>query len=205
MMADSRDLLMDEELVERFLDGHTTREEDEALAHAMVRFFPHPQGSSPEEFPEYVAERVGYILTELDDRELVNKWLFQVPGLPRFVAAMSQLEVMLEGLDPDHWLVAELDRIPVPEDLDHVWLKNDRRGGATHLGMCIGTQLVQRHFAETGWLAERALGILRRASATEGENPEDRRNHATMFTAALHNLHEDAALTGIAFREPYQG
>jgi len=203
-MADSCDLLRNEELVERFLDGRTTKEEDSALAHAMVLFFPRPRDASPDEFPEDVAERVGYILTELDDREVVNRWLFQVPGLPRFVAATSQLESLLEGLDPDHWLAAELDRLPVPEDLDHVWLKNDGRGGATHLGMSIGTHLVQRRFPETGWLAGRVLGILHRASTAEGENPEDRNAHATMFAAARTNLHDDAALAGITFREPYR-
>jgi hypothetical protein len=191
-----RDLLLDDVLVERFLDGETTPEENAALAHAMARYFPEPPGASPEDFPPEVGDRVNYIIGSLGNRALIDVWMLGVPGLPRFMANISRLEDTLYGLPSNQWTVKGLGRVRVPEDLEFQWRKNDDRGGADELGETLGDLIRERTFPEAGRLAERVLQILLDVSASGEDSPEEREELTAWCTEVRALLREDAAGLG---------
>jgi hypothetical protein len=198
------DLLMNDDLVERFLDGQTTDGESKALAHAMARFFPEPPGASPEDFPPEVTDRVCYIVESLGDFTTVDMWMYQAPGLPRFMANISRLEDGLTGFPTDIWILKDLDRMPVPPDLRLQWRKNDDRGGADALAMELGNLLRDRDFPQAGRMADRILGILLEATASGDDFPDEREKLVTWCTDIRATLREDAAGLGldIAPQEP---
>ncbi|MDQ1292372.1 MAG: hypothetical protein QG608_250 [Actinomycetota bacterium] len=199
-----RDLLMNNDLVERFLDGETNLEENNALAYAVARYFPHRDDVSLEEYPPEIRERVGYIVSSLSDRTMVDMWMYQAPGLPRFMANISRLEDGLTGFPTDTWILKDLDRIPVPPDLRQQWRKNDDRGGADALAMELGNLLRDRDFPQAGRMADRILGILLEATASGDDFPDEREKLVTWCTDIRATLREDAADLGlgIAPQEP---
>ncbi|MDQ1293984.1 MAG: hypothetical protein QG608_1867 [Actinomycetota bacterium] len=191
-----RDLLMDGALVERFLEGETSPEENAALAHAMARYFPRPPDSSPEDFPPDISERVNHIINSLGGFAVVDVWMLGVPGLPRFMANISRLEDTLYGLPSHSWTVKGLGRVRVPEDLEFQWRKNDDRGGADELGETLGDLIRERTFPEAGRLAERVLQILLDVAASGEDSPEEREELTAWCTEARALLREDAAGLG---------
>jgi len=192
-----RDLLMDEALVERFLEGKTTPEETKALAYAMARYFPRPPDSSPEDFPPDVSKRVCHIVNSLGGFATVDVWMLGAPGLPRFMANVSRLEDTLYALPFDQWTVKGLGRTRVPRDLEFQWRKNDDRGGADELGAELGDLIRERDFPGAGRLAERVLQILLDVAASGEDSPEERQELTAWCTEVRTLLREDAALLGI--------
>lgn len=188
---------MDNDFVERFLDGDTSPEENRALAHAVARYFPHRDDVSFEEYPPEIRERVGYIVSSLGDRTTVDMWMYQAPGLPRFMANISRLEDGLTGFPTGIWILRDLDRTPVPPDLRPCWRRNDGRGGADELAAELGNLLRDRAFAQAGRTADRVLGILLEAAASGEDFPEERQKLTAWCTGIRATLREDAAGLGL--------
>jgi hypothetical protein len=198
------DLLMDDGLVERFLEGEATPEETTALAYAMAEYYPWPRNSSPEELSPGLGDRVSYIVDSLGGFTAVDMWMHGAPGLPRFMANISRLSEGLYNFPLDTWILRDLDRLTVPVDFDFQWRKNDHRGGADELAGELTALLRDRDFPQAGRMADRILGILLEATASGDDFPDEREKLVTWCTDIRATLREDAAGLGldIAPQEP---
>jgi hypothetical protein len=189
----ARDTIFDTDLTERFLDAKATPEEQEFLARAFAEYYPNEQDISPE-----IDARVEYIAGQLNPQAIMV-WFKRYPGLPRFIAIVSDLIDLLGMFDEKDWIIDNLRAIEIPEQLKYEWLKNTKLVGCSWMITSVSGALNNRRFPRAGWLADEIHQLLLRAC--DGPRGSRRRRHGFRddLTQSLALLRENAALAGITF------